>query len=169
MGAIALFRQIGAGLIIAGNLSFKQGATIAADRGIEEGRAWLKNPAQTEGVLSGSATGYFPAWCYTKTSTADCNTISTDFDPFSFDWSTAVKAVDDDGAGNSVRWVIHRLCQKSGLAASSGCITTPPIEACDDPSDPSPVCPKKSSVFYRITTQVSGPRNTVSYTQAIVY
>jgi len=169
MGAIALFRQMGAGIIIAGNLSFKQGATIASDRGVEEGRAWLK--LQNEGTLAAAATGYFPAWCYTASSaTADCSTSTTDFDPFTFNWaSSSVKAVDDDGAGNTVRWVIHRLCRQNGQANSANCITTPPTPECLDPSSPVASCPMKSFVFYRVTTQVSGPRNTVSYTQAIIY
>lgn len=168
MGAIALFRQMGAGMIIAGNLSFKQGATIASDRGVEEGRAWLK--LQNEGTLAAVATGYYPAWCYSKSSTADCSTSTSDFDPFTFDWaSSSVKAVDDDGAGNTVRWVIHRLCRQGGQANSANCVTTPPRSDCVNPSDPVASCPQKSFVFYRITTQVSGPRNTVSYTQATIY
>ena len=42
---IALFRQVGLGAVIVGNLAFKQGATAAADRGIESARTWLTTPS----------------------------------------------------------------------------------------------------------------------------
>jgi type IV pilus assembly protein PilX len=41
---LALFRQVGLGAVIVGNLAFKQGATSAADRGVEAARNWLTSP-----------------------------------------------------------------------------------------------------------------------------
>ncbi len=51
LAGIVLYRQIGTGLIIARNLSFKRTATVAADRGIEAARTWLdggEEPPRTD-------------------------------------------------------------------------------------------------------------------------
>jgi len=41
LAGIAMFRQIGAGVIIAGNTAFKENATSVGDLGIEGARGWL--------------------------------------------------------------------------------------------------------------------------------
>ena len=67
-------------------------------------------------------------------------------------------------------YVIHRLCNASGPQSTSGCSVPPLDSTSDDGSkgggidqpDPDP------QVYYRITAQVTGPRNTVSFVQTTV-
>lgn len=194
LAGIVLYRQIGTGLIIARNLSFKRTAAVAADLGVESARAWLTpNSATTavEQVVSGgSGPFYFPQWCNGTTDgvmpavDADgdgfpdhCGTIPTpsSFDPFSFNWDTgSVLVTADDGAGNEVRWVMHRLCQTVGAINVSGqrCVTVGSSTAgnSNQAADYNFMSlANTSQPFYRVTTRVRGPTNTVVYTQAIIY
>ena len=41
LAGIALMRSVDTNVLIAGNLAFRQGATLAADRGIEDAKNWL--------------------------------------------------------------------------------------------------------------------------------
>ena len=135
---LALFRQVGLGAVIIGNLAFKQGATSAADRGVEAARAWLTSPTlasipRLQGEAAAGINGYYPAWCYNAAS--DWGTAGTDssctrttgapsFDPLTYNWTDATSTValgpDTDAttgfdtAGNRVQYVIHRMCSMDG-------------------------------------------------------
>lgn len=140
LAGLSLFRQVSTATLIAGNLAFKQGATSAADRGVEDARSWLISTATTSlATLQGTnkltnPAFYFPAWCYTSTgdwgtagTNSDCNRATPTppaFDPLTYDWSAATKSQlatgpDTDANGwdsrnNRVRYVVHRLCSMDG-------------------------------------------------------
>src|SRR5581483_1512802 len=80
LAGIAMMRQVGTGVIIAGNLAFKSNATSVGDLGVEDARAWLVT--QGSGTLSndGSAqapakNGYFSSW-------------DTTFNPTTYNWTS---------------------------------------------------------------------------------
>ena len=167
LAGIALLRQMGAGTSIAGNVAFKENATSVADRGIEAARLWVFTTGQTNlSQLStdSPADGYYSSW-------------GTTVDPTSpdFGWASDVSvAADQASTGNTVEYVIHRLCATPGLSAND------PAQHCSDstannvgasqgggsyggvPASPIP------SPYYRITTRVTGPRSTISYTQVMM-
>ena len=156
LAGVAMLRSVGTGVAVAGNLSFKQNALLAGDRGVEAAVPWLV--AQTVGTLQSDvpAHGYFATW-------------DEGFDPRSFDWSGAAvqEATADDGAGNRVRYVIHRMCKLPGspLGGVGGqeCSTYGDIVRV---STGAGVAPRP---LFRVTSRVDGPRNTVSYVQVVVY
>ena len=47
LAGIALVRSVDTAVMIAGNLAFRQGATIAGDAGVEAARTWAANRADT--------------------------------------------------------------------------------------------------------------------------
>ena len=179
MAGIALFRKISAGAMIAGNLTFTSSAISAAEQGSEAGRTWLT--LQTAAGLYGAAAGYFPATCYSVDShiTTDVNCGNAGapvFDPTTFDWASfSTLATADDGAGNEVRYVVHRLCRMTGEMDKIGqeCVVsqvntggsggktnvTYGTQALNSIMKP----------YYRITTRVRGPRNSLAYTQVTMY
>lgn len=199
LGGLALFRQVGTGVMVAANLAFKKSALIAADRGIEDARNWLLNPVFTAGHLTGfddadTTRGYFAAWCNSKIvggipdadnngSIDDCkaNPSPGVFDPYNYDWTGAgsVVATADDGNGNEVRYVVHRLCRIPGALNSTNVLGVP--QECVlrsttvnagaggtfDPSNM--ILGVSEQPYYRITARTSGPRNTTVYTQTIMY
>ncbi|MBH1961512.1 MAG: hypothetical protein I8H82_02770 [Rhodocyclales bacterium] len=190
LAGIVMYRQIGSGLIIARNLGFKRTAAVAADRGIEAARAWLVDPAQTAASLEQGnvAAGYYPGWCNTSLNASDipdadndgipdnCGTTPapSEFDPLTYNWTNSAVATNDDGAGNEVRYVIHRMCQVPGAinAAGQQCVTIGSTLAGGSHSAASYGSQPLSNTFqpyFRVTTRVQGPTNTMVYTQAIMY
>jgi type IV pilus assembly protein PilX len=74
--------------------------------------------------------------------------------------------------GYKIGFMIQRMCSGSGVPAVAGCsiVTgTTTVSGCAA-KPPSPACLAATiSTYYRITVRVDGPRNTVSYVQAVVY
>ncbi len=188
LAGIVLYRQIGTGLIIARNLSFKRTAAVAADRGIESARTWLIAQSAA-GLEQGSvAAGYYPGWCNTSLNasnfpdadndgtTDDCGATPapSEFDPLTYNWTNAVVATNNDGAGNEVRYVIHRLCQIPGGINTAGqqCVTIGSSLAGGSKGAAAYGTQALSNTFqpyFRVTSRVLGPTNTVVYTQTIMY
>lgn len=161
MAGLTMMRGTGTGLGIAGNLAFKQTATSVADVGVENAIAWLTNPLRTSEVLKtdDTAAGYYSSW-------------ATDFSPMTYDWTNSKLLTADDGLGNEVRYVVHRLCETAGLAPNAilqKCATVnTPCASCSKGGDASSLIDSVQP-YYRITSRVRGPRNTVSYVQVIMY
>ena len=167
LAGLAMMRQMSSGVSIAGNIAFKQGATAVADAGIEAGRAWIgTNPLLLE--THQPADGYYATW-------------GTSVDPTSAAWDARwavapiLPAATTGNSGNTVRYVIERLCSSVGPVTSGG------TQQCSDFVPTSGGGESKSggsyggggftlspAPYYRVTTQVQGPRNTVSYTQVVL-
>lgn len=161
LAGIALTRSVSTGVMIAGNLAFQAGATSAADAGIEAARAWL-TAQSAETLRVDQARGYVANW-------------QTAFDPATFDWSAQSTTVGTDAAGNTVQYVIHRLCRNSNESANAPgqqCVsltTTGASGSKAGASYGSVALTGALQVYYRVTARVSGPRNAVSYVQSIMY
>lgn len=171
LAGLALFRQVGTGVIIAGNLAFKENATSVGDLGIEAARAWLVSGAapvqsdQSPGYCSSSQPGFNPV-TYDWTGTANCGGNAG---------SQLVASTDAALTGYEVRYVIHRLCNQPNLAvnaANQQCVTLYGAGAgASKGGGAYGVLSLTNTVqpYYRVTTRVTGPRNTVSYVQSIMY
>jgi type IV pilus assembly protein PilX len=162
LAGLALLRQMGVGTSIAGNVAFKENATSVADRGTEAARAWLI----ANSAISASdsvANGYLSSW-------------GAGVDPTALDWDNQSLTLVDDQAqtGNTTRIIIQRLCATAGMSAID------PAQRCSDFPIPGAAANKGGagypsvlpgtapSPFFRVTTRVDGPRNTVSYTQVLM-
>ncbi len=191
LAGIALYRQIGTGLVIARNLTFQRAAIVAADLGLEAARAWVTTQAPGDLIATqqvGSKFVYYPAWCYGAAAATretapnvpvNCgnNLATADFDPLNYDWDQSRLVTSDDGAGNEVRYVIHRLCALPGGIR----ITDTPGQRCAiigrEPTGQTQGVAsyggKPMTIvtmpYYRITARVRDRQNTIAYTQAIIY
>jgi len=174
LAGLAMMRGVDTGALIANNLAFKQGATTAGDAGIEAARTWLMaNTGATlyndqPGVTNG--TGYWATWQQGLDFTGtDADTTNN------FDWSTRAVALAADAAGNQVSYVIHRMCDATGNPASINCIRVTDSTGSTAGGSKGAAAfgtyaiTSPSQAFFRITVRVIGPRNTVSYVQAVVY
>lgn len=192
LGSLALFRQVGTGIIIASNLTFKNSALVATDRGFEFARAWLMSPT-TPLEQPSLANGYFPAWCNTFINSAgvpdgnndgiedDCKATPApaEFNPLTYNWTNSALATADDGNGNEVRYVIHRLCRIPGglnftnaLGIPQECVTLGSSVAGMDKGSISYGSTSLANTikpYYRVTTRTLGPRNTIAYSQATLH
>jgi len=174
--ALLIVRNTALGQGISGNLAFKKGSVLAGDVGIEVAREWLADKKK-KNALYRNETGYFATW----------NEFADD--PNDFDWSKAVEVKMSQTSvtsenGNKVSYLIHRMCKFPGRTQGAlhenpgaadkkylgnqecvyvsgagnclmvGCVDTEEIVA---------------QPFYRVTSRTIGPRNTVSYVQAMLY
>ena len=185
LAGLALIRSVDTGSMVSGNLAFKQSATAAADAGTEAGIAWLKTRIGTAALYDdSSAAGYYA----TSQDALDMTGTSNDANRALVDWDfngcnglsnsaciTPAPAV-SAGAGNTVTYIIHRLCKAEGDPNATG-------NSCANYKSSKTTSPKRGELrygddkrfeplpveYYRITTRVKGPRNTISFVEAIVH
>jgi type IV pilus assembly protein PilX len=173
---LAMIRNSNSGLSIAGNLGMRQNALSGADLGTEAAMNWWLPKSQAGSAVLNSddfADGYFSDW-----GTTDATRLAGD--PSKYDWSSSGHSVlatfPYDDSGNQVRYIIERMCAVANTAPGlpgQECVQTPLSggqtkegSCADYPNDP--LCKPPLAVFFRVSSQVIGPRNSVSYIQVMV-
>lgn len=170
LAGIAMVRSVSTTNVIAGNLAFQQGATHAGDGGIESAVTWLEQNNNTALYNDNSGLGYIAAGLPASQSPA----AGQSWDNFwNAQLSPQARTLMQDAAGNTVSYVIQRMCLATGepntAIPPNPCSSSPAASICttcsqgDSGGEFSPL-----EVYYRITARIAGPRNTVSYVQAIV-
>ena len=173
LAGIALMRSVDTNVLVAGNLAFRQATTMYGDAGFETARGWLlDNLASLDNNQPGGATHY---WANYQLGLDFINATTTTSDDY--DWSQSASVASPDPA-YTINYVIHRLCGSTGApttpaakcmqasagggSGSSGLgtkgIVTYGVQA----------LPGTSTIFYRVTVRVIGPRNTLAFVQAIL-
>lgn len=188
LAALALMRSIDTGNVVSGNMAFKQGATLAGDAGTEAAINYLGTIVGTANSYTrNDMEGYYP---FSPTPEWDMTGNSGDLTRGRVNWDIdncggvvpiglcfhPSASVAGAGANTDVKYVIHRLCQTAGdpnglgnnCATTSSEVTGVSMGAKDYTSKGG----MKGMVqveYYRITTRVKGPRNTISYIETIVH
>lgn len=198
LAAIALVRSVDTGNVVAGNMAFKQGATQTGDAGTEASIAFLRTGGVGGIAIAGAPASYkdHPIsnndGYYATAQDLDMTGNSHDPKRGLVDWDLnncngAVANVLASGcltpappvaagAGNQVSYIITRLCSQalSPQDSLNNCVT---FLAQGGQS------PRRSELkygldrrfslipieFYRITSRVKGPRNTISYIETVVH
>ncbi len=175
LAALALVRMVDTSTVVAGNLAFKQAATMSGDGGMELAIKWItKTDADNLGVdqwaitthpfnNDDAANGYYsnldPALDMTAKAT----------------WGTTKSAAGiTDAASNATRYIIQRMCRtKNQVLTDGNCIYSDAATDTDahnvTNSTQAGAIKGGKNPMYRITVQVTGPRNTVSYIQGFTY
>lgn len=175
LAAVALVRSVDTSSLIAGNVAFRRAATSSADGGLEDAISWLfaqqnvdkaKNP-DTDPThilnITAAASGYYAKLdstspdIYADATWTDANSLPAK----------------KDVSGNDVRYIIQRMCKTTEpsnptLYPNANCVFS---DAETKNSSMGGLTPEKisSSVMYRVTVRVQGPRNTISYIQGFIY
>lgn len=186
LGALSLVRAVASGLLVAGNAAFRQAAVLAADTGSEAAIRWLSPRAATAEPFSDHPdAGYYASLPQGLDLTGNRGATATAV----IDWDAnecagrsgvtcvqASPALDADAAGHIVRYAIHRLCRTAGSpdAANNSCLLfRSTAGASSNRSQLSYGASKRfqssDTVYYRITVQVRGPRNTTAFVQTLVH
>jgi type IV pilus assembly protein PilX len=168
LAAVALIRSVDTSTIIAGNLASKQAATASADSGLETALSWMAaipTPATLD--VSNATSGYY---------------ATQDADPTTFTWdatdsrlATGANIIaGTDTSGNTIRYVIQRMCRTAGAPSPGGCLFGAPVvgsnsQAVVDETGAGAVTSTEQSPLYRVTARVVGVKNTISFIQAFVY
>jgi type IV pilus assembly protein PilX len=176
LAGIGMIRSIDTGTMVAGNIGFRQSAVATGDGGVEQGLAWLR---ANVGVLNNdnSAMGYYS----TRQDSLDITGNRTEVGLDGVDWGgsdpsqpTKARALGTiDTSSNDVFYVIHRLCSLPGTinAPAQSCATsagTGTGSSMDAPTYDAQGLLTANRVYYRITSRILGPKNTISFVQAVV-
>jgi Tfp pilus assembly protein PilX len=162
---IALIRSVDTSVQVAGNIAFRQVTRVAADTGVEAARNFLN--AQTADYLFTDHTGS----AYYSTMQSSLDLTGTDPLRTDFNWNTAASA-GTDANGNTIQYVIHRMCDTSGNPANVNCVRSTAGSGGGTPAGElkygTGVLPGTPQVLYRVTTRITGPRNTQSFVQVMI-
>lgn len=196
IGGIALVRSVSTTSIIAGNLAFQQAATLSGDAGteaairsIELGNPAAMSPAALEndnfarGYVASTPPAGNPAnWDTYWSTTVNPNPVAMPVVAGActqpIERRPVCICVDrsctllTDAVGNTVTYTIQRLCQTAGdpFLKPTGCASRSQL-ASQSGTGLGPNSAKFAPVpqyYYRITSRIAGPRNTVTYIQTIV-
>lgn len=168
LAGIALVRSVSTSNIIAGNLAFQQATTHSADNGVETAVAFLEASSAGTTLHTSILTG---ANRYVAVRQDPAAGQSWDaFWNATLAGSGAVNTLAADAAGNTVSYVVHRLCNAAGLPTYPGCSASPVDTGSGGNSMGAGVIQLNAprQIYYRITARVTGPRNTLSYVQVVV-
>jgi type IV pilus assembly protein PilX len=167
LAALALFRSVDTATMVAGNLSYKQRTVHAGDEGIRAAYLWIQGKATVSPAsLNSSDLG---AGYYSNQHADDPN-----WNPVTSWPGSGTYTLPTDSGGNTVSYVIHRLCTLPGLtpnqagnrcATYSSSSTTAPGGSL---SSDAPAFANVTYVYLRVTAKVVGPRNSVSYIQSMM-
>lgn len=187
LGAISLVRSIDTSLIVAANLAFRESAVLASDAGTKAAIDWLTPLVMTADLATDqSDAGYYAS----VPDGLDSSGVSSGNAKVAIDWddtkckdseasicqqpATALTTTD---AGNSVRYIIHRLCRTAGSpdSTANNCLMYQALGLAASPKKgqisygQSSIFSSTASVYYRITVRVRGPRNTTVFTQTLIH
>lgn len=186
LAAIALVRSVDTGNAVAGNLAFKQGATAASDISIETAiTALAKFADQSASYNDDSANGFYATSQDNLDMTGSKNNATmarVDWDRNNCTGTTQSACIlpypllpQQLDNGYSARYIIHRLCAAVGDPGTTSCATyiSPAVAATGGAhgaiSQGGGKLTAPPVTYYRITTRVTGPRNTTSFIETTVH
>jgi type IV pilus assembly protein PilX len=177
LAAVALIRSVDTNSLITGNLSYKQTAATSSSYGVESMADQLGISALAYSTANDATNGYY-AVCTTYSTAGTCNGVNLTADASWVPGTTSRLATGlgitagKDLYGNTVQYIVERMCNAAGTATKSICMTTSTLSdksSKNVPNGPPPPPTATDAPIYRVTVRVAGPKNTLSYTQAFIY
>ncbi|MEO8486779.1 MAG: hypothetical protein ABI585_10630 [Betaproteobacteria bacterium] len=171
IAGIALVRSVDTGLSITANLGFRQASIPPTTWAVENAVAAMfekKTIADLE--MAKLDENYYPYRYEVKNGTKKEDTVGVPYDlqgvaPSNYP-GTFVK--ENDPAGNTIRYVIERMCLDEGPATAANCDMSPPKKS-EATTAMELTKPELIRVpFYRLTVRVDGPNNTTTFAQAML-
>ena len=177
LAALALIRSTDTSNLIAGNMAFQQAATHQGDSGIEAAVNWLSDCNYTNlTCATGTLYSDSPGNGYSATGNGATRNPAAlqSWDAYwaaNLNSTNTVTLPQPAGTGNLVQYVIDRMCSNPGAPTGGGsCTYSPAVSSVSGAAEEAGQIQLNapSSVYYRVTVRISGPRNSVSYIQAMV-
>ena len=170
LAGIAMVRSVDTANLISGNLAFRQSALHTTDVGIEAGITALASITGTAletvfptGCLVG-ACNYYPAGQVASViQVTDAKGV-----PTMINWASVPETIVN--TSYKVQYVIDRLCQGPAPVTdiAGKCYVSGTSGGGTSKVGGIKFTGTSQTVYYRITSRVTGPHSTVSYAQAIV-
>lgn len=163
LAAAALVRSVDSGVLVAGNLAFKQSAIMSAETGISDAYSYINTNIAS---LDTNSAGYFALL-------DDAKDLKSNI---TWGAGNSFLVAGDNITGNETRFILQRMCWADGAvdAIPNNCLQGDGTKAAGSQSvqnyvTQAPGSANTQSVVYRVTVRVTGPKNTKSYLQAFVY
>jgi len=199
LAAVALVRSVDTGTLVLGNLGFKQDATKSGDQGVEQAATWIIGTRTAGGEAAlyadgATGTGYWATSHDTVDPTGNnhANTARavvdwegnncSSYPSGSFGGGCLTPHIGTDVSGNKIKYAVFRMCSSAGApGAANDCAT---VEA--TPTNPQSIqrnslddrkyerllpdgAGSADRVYFRIIVRTLGGKNSVSFTEAMVY
>lgn len=160
LSAAALLRSVDTAVAVAGNLGFMQAAQSAADDAIERAVAALfEQRLVVDPAVDDATNGYFAS----RQPAESARGVPVALQALANYPGDA--PVRDAGNGNTVRYVIERMCLAAGGATADNCLlaptTEPPLATPGEPLVEPPLVP-----VFRQSIRIDGPGNSTQFVQA---
>lgn len=196
LAAVALVRSVDSGTLVIGNLGFKQDATSASDRATEAARLWLMTSGADLTADSAGGIGYYassqdnldPTGRLTSAAnrmavvnwgdTDSCACLPATCSSCSRLPSNEIPITVNSAVIARARYLITRICPVPGAVSDTNACAQPPANAMSDGkarnttsyADPKGGPPSESQIpYYRIIVRTVSGRNTVSFTETVLY
>lgn len=176
---MAMMRSVNTATLVAGNMAFRKGASHQGDTGIEAAIEWLEANNTGTTLQSNQSHGYFASvsnppsgktWDYWWANSLDTSPVGRPVNTAVISGQVWTLASTINGS-YTVSYIIHRLCGSAGPSSTSNCASSPATNSTSTGNSMgagSYAWITTSQIYYRITSRTEGPRNTVTYTQAII-
>jgi hypothetical protein len=171
IAGIALIRSVDTGLSVTANLGFRQASIPPTTWAVENAiAAMFEKKTITDLDKPKLDQNYYPYRYEIKNPGKDEDAVGVPYDlqgttPSNYP-STFVKELDP--AGNTIRYVIERMCLAEGPATAANCDMSPPKKS-EATTAMELQKPELIRVpFYRLTVRVDGPNNTTTFAQAML-
>lgn len=174
LGGLSVLRSVDTSAILSGNLAFKRDGINQTGAGLSSAFTVMQTtdfrakaddasgcPAACASAALWKTQNYWP-----RMLEADANGVPVILKSDSVFDATFTAAKPTGGPGNTVRYVIERLCNDYGLVTETKCSLAANFER--GGSQPQDKPGAAALPLYRVTIRTDGPRNTQTYAQAIV-
>lgn len=176
LAAVALIRSVDTNTVIAGNLALKQSTLVSAERGNEAALSWIRsridaNPAALDINVPGE--GYYATFDVNGDGIIDTNDGNAGV--MALLDASGIQETANDGQGNAIQYIVQRMCIGQVTPSAEKCMLgSQEVEGNTQGdldysgAEPLNILTQKSPI-YRVTVKVTGPKNTISYTQSYLY
>jgi Tfp pilus assembly protein PilX len=172
VATIALFRSTDTATVVSGNLAFAQAAISAVDRSVEQSIHALFDAA----LVPDKTNNYLPQNYYASVARNADGSIPEIPKPLQEPFTASAfstaglrsNLLPVDAGGNKSYYVIERMCLNAGPGVGSNCNLSSSAFGADPGTQHYEGLIRPGDAYYRVTIRVEGPRNTVSYAQAML-
>jgi Tfp pilus assembly protein PilX len=184
LAAVALIRSVDTNNLVTGNLAYKQSAAITSSYGLEAMADTVGTNALAYAETDHPTDGYFSNCEFVETNPTS-RTCKDDHLFLDATWTDANSklassiqtgiSAGKDQYGNTIRYVVERMCRTDGAADASKCLMSLEDDGsnngCSNNVGTSTAglilpCTTTPIPLYRVTVRITGPKNTVSYVQS---
>jgi len=171
IAGIALLRSVDTSVSVTANLGFRQASIPPTNWAVENAiRALFEKGTIADKNKSKDDENYYAYRIEKKVVSRpeDKHGVPYDLQGVKPDNYPGTFVTETDSAGNTIRYVIERMCLDEGEASVANCDMSPPKQSYATTAMELNKIILDRVPFYRLTVRVDGPNNTTTYAQAML-